>query len=64
MQKLKAAWRNEQAAPDLLPFEEELVTELNESVQNMEELIEKHIKIADDRFRAHLFQIELNRYSD
>jgi hypothetical protein len=62
LHKLKAAWRNEQAAPDLLPYEKELVNEVNEAVQNMEELIEKHMKIAEDRFRAHLFQIELNRY--
>jgi GINS complex subunit 4 len=61
LHKLKAAWRNEQAAPDLLPYEEELINEVNESAQNMEDLIEKHMAIAEDRFRAHLFQIELNR---
>jgi len=59
--KLLRAWKNEQLAPDLLPFQSALVAELLGLVNQQQEVVDETLKSAEHRFKAHFFQMELER---
>jgi len=45
------AWKNEQAAPDLLQYEEDLVEDLRDSIQTMEDLIDKKLEEISEKIK-------------
>ncbi|XP_023210503.1 DNA replication complex GINS protein SLD5-like [Centruroides sculpturatus] len=61
LQKLEEVWLNESLAPELLPYESELVDCMLDQVQHMEENLLKSSKKAD--FRIMIHKMELTRIS-
>jgi len=59
--RLKTAWLNEQLAPDLLPYEQEVVDALLEKTQEQQETIDENSHEVDTHFMIQLFQMELER---
>jgi hypothetical protein len=61
-QRLQAAWLNEKAAPELLPFESDVVAQLIEAVQRQrQEVDDTRTRTADAAFAANLYDMELER---
>ncbi|KAJ1927242.1 GINS complex subunit [Tieghemiomyces parasiticus] len=59
---LAQAWANEKQAPELLPYEDQLVGDLTEMVQNQLQLIEAvQEENSDQAFLAMLYQHEVER---
>ncbi|KAK6254356.1 hypothetical protein SCA6_015661 [Theobroma cacao] len=58
---LKRAWRNEKAAPEILPFEEALVKRAKEQIQLMEETVDEFEESGHDPLIASLYQMDLDR---
>lgn len=54
--------RDERAAPELLPFQDELIARLGETVKNEERVIEELAANGEDNFECEIMQMELQRY--
>ncbi|CAK9319083.1 unnamed protein product [Citrullus colocynthis] len=61
VEPLKRAWRNEKAAPEILPFEGSLVGRIKEQIQSMEETIEEYSRSGIDPLIVSLYQMDLDR---
>ncbi|XVF28190.1 hypothetical protein REPUB_Repub15cG0007600 [Reevesia pubescens] len=58
---LKRAWRNEKAAPEILPFQDGLVKRAKEQIQLMEETVDDFAESGHDPLIASLYQMDLDR---
>ncbi|CAK8532562.1 unnamed protein product [Lathyrus sativus] len=58
---LKRAWRNEKAAPEILPFQSDLVTRVREQIELMEETVEEKSTVETDHLSVSLYQMDLDR---
>ncbi|XP_077220582.1 DNA replication protein-like protein [Tasmannia lanceolata] len=58
---LKRAWRNEKAAPEILPFQQSLVQRSREQIQLLEETVEEFSGNASDELIVSLYQMDLDR---
>lgn len=58
---LKRAWRNEKAAPEILPFKEALVKRAKEQIQLVEETVDEPAESGHDPLIASLYQMDLDR---
>ncbi|XP_022147485.1 DNA replication complex GINS protein SLD5 [Momordica charantia] len=61
VEPLKRAWRNEKAAPEILPFEASLIGRIKEQIQLMEETIEEYSRSGIDPLIVSLYQMDLDR---
>ncbi|KAG6582622.1 DNA replication complex GINS protein SLD5, partial [Cucurbita argyrosperma subsp. argyrosperma] len=61
VEPLKRAWRNEKAAPEILPFEASLVGRIKEQIQLMEDTIEEYSRSGIDPLIVSLYQMDLDR---
>ncbi|XP_059646072.1 DNA replication complex GINS protein SLD5 [Cornus florida] len=60
-ERLKQAWRNEKAAPEILQFETSLIQRSREQIQLMEETVEEYAKNGIDPLTVSLYQMDLDR---
>ncbi|KAL5996482.1 hypothetical protein ACLOJK_026562 [Asimina triloba] len=58
---LKRAWRNEKAAPEILPFQTSLVQRSREQIQLLEETVEAFADSGTDDIIVSLYQMDLDR---
>ncbi|KAG2261121.1 hypothetical protein Bca52824_068200 [Brassica carinata] len=58
---LKRAWRNEKAAPEILPYEGALVERAKGQIELVEENIEDYVKNGIDPLVVSLYQMDLDR---
>ncbi|CAK8532563.1 unnamed protein product [Lathyrus sativus] len=58
---LKRAWRNEKAAPEILPFQSDLVARVREQIELMEETVEEKSTVGTDHLSVSLYQMDLDR---
>ncbi|CAK8532113.1 unnamed protein product [Lathyrus sativus] len=58
---LKRAWRNEKAAPEILPFQSDLIARVREQIELMEETVEEKSTVGTDHLSVSLYQMDLDR---
>ncbi|KAL5098389.1 hypothetical protein RYX36_002716 [Vicia faba] len=58
---LKRAWRNEKAAPEILPFQSDLIARVREQIELMEETVEEKSTLGTDPLSVSLYQMDLDR---
>ncbi|KAJ0253896.1 DNA replication complex GINS protein SLD5 [Hirschfeldia incana] len=58
---LKRAWRNEKAAPEILPYEGDLVERAKGQIELVEENIEDYVNNGIDPLVVSLYQMDLDR---
>ncbi|CAL5184649.1 unnamed protein product [Lathyrus oleraceus] len=58
---LKRAWRNEKAAPEILPFQSDLIARVREQIELMEETVEEKSTVGTDPLSVSLYQMDLDR---
>eukprot|EP01018_Ginkgo_biloba_P035226 Gb_14297 [translate_table: standard] len=58
---LKRAWRNEKTAPEVLPYELNLVQRSREQIQLLEETIAENAKSGTDDLMLSLYRMDLDR---
>ncbi|XP_058723153.1 DNA replication complex GINS protein SLD5-like [Vicia villosa] len=58
---LKRAWRNEKAAPEILPFQSDLIARVREQIELMEETVEEKSSVGTDPLSVSLYQMDLDR---
>jgi hypothetical protein len=56
---IKIALVNEKAAPELLPFESQIVTDLKEQIQNQQDIIDEARESGADGLATSLYQVEV-----
>ncbi|XP_060668700.1 DNA replication complex GINS protein SLD5 isoform X2 [Ziziphus jujuba] len=61
VERLKTAWRQEKAAPEILQFEAALIQRVREQIQLMEETIEDFVENSADPLTVSLYQMDLDR---
>lgn len=60
--KLKQAWMNEQHAPELLPYQTQLVDDVKAQLDAASETIEKLETKVENMLRIKLLQLDVTRY--
>ncbi|MCL7041005.1 hypothetical protein MKW94_009858 [Papaver nudicaule] len=58
---LKRAWRNEKASPEILQFQEDVVTNARLQIEHMEETVEAYEEDGKDALTVSLYQMDLDR---
>ncbi|KAM7266692.1 hypothetical protein ACFE04_004589 [Oxalis oulophora] len=58
---LKTAWRNEKGAPEILPYQNSLITRITEQIQLTEENVEEFAQVGVDPLVVSIYQMDLDR---
>ncbi|KAF3456372.1 hypothetical protein FNV43_RR01022 [Rhamnella rubrinervis] len=61
VERLKRAWRQEKAAPEIFQFEAALIQRIKEQIQLMEETVEDFAESGIDPLTVSLYQMDLDR---
>ncbi|KAF5737069.1 putative DNA replication complex GINS protein SLD5 [Tripterygium wilfordii] len=61
LELLKTAWRNEKAAPEILPFQTRLVNDMKDQIQWREETVDEFEESGNDPLTVSLYQMDLDR---
>lgn len=64
LEELNISWRTEANAPEILPFNEELVTDIKQMLESQQEIIDKRIddnQEFDKYFTATIFEMDMER---
>jgi len=60
VKELQRIWMNEKVAPEILPFETDIIQKIRESINDQENVIEDYTRL-DEQFVANLLRFEISR---